>query len=90
MLQSDCVLCQAIKQSRSLMEAKIILHIRKKNLCRAVYRRKANEIMLPQNYIDFLGKSYHPGDTITFDVTGTGHESRIHAFRHFERIRQQE
>ena len=37
--------------------------------------QKANEIMLPQNYIDFLGKSYHPGDTITFDVTGTGHEA---------------
>lgn len=31
--------------------------------------------MLPQNYIDFWGKSYHPGDTITFDVTGTGHEA---------------
>lgn len=28
--------------------------------------------MLPQNYIDFLGESYRPGDTITFDVTGTG------------------
>ena len=37
--------------------------------------QKANEIILPQNYIDFLGKSYHPGDTITFDVTGTGHEA---------------
>lgn len=36
--------------------------------------QKANEIMLPQNYIDFLGKTYHPGDTIVFDVTGTGHE----------------
>ena len=34
--------------------------------------QKANEIMLPQNYIDFLGESYRPGDTITFDVTGTG------------------
>ena len=34
--------------------------------------QKANEIMLPQNYIDFLGESYRPSDTITFDVTGTG------------------
>ena len=30
--------------------------------------QKANEIMLPQNYIDFLGKSYHPGDTITLSL----------------------
>ena len=37
--------------------------------------QKANEIMLPQNYIDFLGESYRPGDTITFDVTGTGDEA---------------
>lgn len=37
--------------------------------------QKANEIMLPQNYIDFLGESYRPGDTITFDVTGTGGEA---------------
>ena len=34
--------------------------------------QKANEIMLPQNYIDFLGESYRPGDTITFDITGMG------------------
>lgn len=34
--------------------------------------QKPNEIMLPQNYIDFLGEVYHPGDTISFDVTGTG------------------
>ena len=34
--------------------------------------QKINEIMLPQNYIDFLGESYRPSDTITFDVTGTG------------------
>ena len=38
--------------------------------------QKANEIMLPQNYIDFLGESYRPGDTITFDVTGTGDEAK--------------
>lgn len=37
--------------------------------------QKANEIMLPQKYIDFLGESYRPGDTITFDVTGTGDEA---------------
>ena len=37
--------------------------------------QKANEIMLPQNYIDFWGESYRPGDTITFDVTGTGDEA---------------
>ena len=37
--------------------------------------QKINEIMLPQNYIDFLGESYRPGDTITFDVTGTGDEA---------------
>ncbi len=37
--------------------------------------QKANEIMLPQNYIDFLGEPYRPGDTITFDVTGTGDEA---------------
>ena len=37
--------------------------------------QKANEIMLSQNYIDFLGESYRPGDTITFDVTGTGDEA---------------
>ena len=37
--------------------------------------QKANEIMLPQNYVDFLGESYRPGDTITFGVTGTGDEA---------------
>ena len=26
--------------------------------------------MLPQNYIDFLGASYRPGDTVTLDMTG--------------------
>lgn len=30
----------------------------------------ADEIMLPQNYIDFLGASYRPGDTVTLDMTG--------------------
>ena len=34
-----------------------------------------NEIMLPQNYLDFLGEAYKPGDTILLDLTGTGHEA---------------
>lgn len=34
-----------------------------------------NEIMLPQNYLDFLGGAYRPGDTILLDLTGTGHEA---------------
>lgn len=34
--------------------------------------QEVNEIMLPQNYIDFLGGTYQPGDIISFDVTGTG------------------
>ena len=36
--------------------------------------QKADEIMLPQNYLDFLGKSYQAGDTISIDLTGTGQE----------------
>lgn len=31
-----------------------------------------DEIMLPQNYIDFVEKTYQIGDTITLDLTGTG------------------
>lgn len=34
-----------------------------------------NEIMLPQNYLDFLGGAYTPGDTILLDLTGTGDEA---------------
>ena len=34
-----------------------------------------DEIMLPQNYIDFLEKSYKVGDTISIDLTGTGQEA---------------
>ena len=34
-----------------------------------------DEIMLPQNYIDFLEKSYQVGDTISIDLTGTGQEA---------------
>ena len=34
-----------------------------------------DEIMLPQNYIDFLEKSYKVGDTIFIDLTGTGQEA---------------
>lgn len=37
--------------------------------------QKADEIMLPQNYLDFLGKSYQTGDTISIDLTGTGQKS---------------
>ena len=36
--------------------------------------QKKTEIMLPQNYIDFLGKAYQVGNTITLDLTGTGQE----------------
>ena len=35
-----------------------------------------NEIMLPQNYIDFLGKEYQVGDIISLDLTGTGQEAK--------------
>ena len=31
--------------------------------------------MLPQNYIDFIGKKYQVGDTVTLDLTGTGQEA---------------
>lgn len=31
-----------------------------------------SEIMLPQNYIDFLGEAYEVGDTAVLDITGTG------------------
>ena len=37
--------------------------------------QKADEIMLPQNYLDFLGKSYQAGDTISIDLTGTGQKA---------------
>ena len=37
--------------------------------------QKENEIMLPQNYIDFLGKAYKAGDVISLDVTGTGQKA---------------
>lgn len=36
---------------------------------------KMNEIMLPQNYIDYLGKTYQVGDIISLDLTGTGQEA---------------
>ena len=35
-----------------------------------------NEIMLPQNYIDFWGKEYQVGDIISLDLTGTGQEAK--------------
>lgn len=34
-----------------------------------------DEIMLPQNYIDFARKTYQIGDIITLDLTGTGQET---------------
>lgn len=34
-----------------------------------------NEIMLSQNYLDFLGEAYTPDDTILLDLTGTGDEA---------------
>lgn len=34
-----------------------------------------NEIMLSQNYLDFLGEAYTSGDTILLDLTGTGDEA---------------
>lgn len=34
-----------------------------------------NEIMLSQNYLDFLGEAYTPGDTILLDLTGIGDEA---------------
>lgn len=45
--------------------------------------QKKTEIMLPQNYIDFLGKAYQVGDTITLDLTGTGQEEEYTAFGYF-------
>lgn len=47
--------------------------------------QRVNEIMLPQNYIDYLGKSCQAGDIISLDLTGTGQEAdRIHSFGHSE------
>lgn len=37
--------------------------------------KSENEIMLPQNYLDFLGKAYQPGDMVLLDLTGTGNET---------------
>ena len=37
--------------------------------------QQPDEILLPRNYLDFLGKNLHPGDTISLDVTGTGQEA---------------
>lgn len=38
--------------------------------------QKINEVMLPQNYIDFLEKKYQIGDIISLDLTGTGQEAK--------------
>lgn len=51
-----------------------LLHQEEKTLQGSV-PQKENEIMLPQNYIDFLGKAYKPGDVISLDVTGTGQKA---------------
>lgn len=50
------------------------LHQEEKTLQGSV-PQKADEIMLPQNYLDFLGKSYQAGDTVSIDLTGTGQEA---------------
>ena len=50
------------------------LHQEEKTLQGSV-PQKENEIMLPQNYIDFLGKAYKAGDVISLDVTGTGQKA---------------
>lgn len=34
--------------------------------------QSSNEIMLPANYIEFSGNSYHVGDQVALDLTGTG------------------
>ena len=51
-----------------------LLHQEEKTLQGSV-PQKENEIMLPQNYIDFLGKAYKAGDVISLDVTGTGQKA---------------
>lgn len=35
----------------------------------------SDEVMLPQNYIDFLGIPYQVGDIVSLDITGTGTEA---------------
>ena len=37
--------------------------------------QKTNEIMLPKNYIEYIGKSYQVGDRILLDLTGTGNKA---------------
>ena len=49
------------------------LHQEEKTL-QGTVPQNINEIMLPQNYIDFLGKEYQVGDVISLDITGTGQE----------------
>ena len=49
------------------------LHQEEKSL-QGTVPQNINEIMLPQNYIDFLGKEYQVGDVISLDLTGTGQE----------------
>lgn len=50
-------------------------HQEEKNL-EGTVPHNINEIMLPQNYIDFLGKEYQVGDIISLDITGMGQEAQ--------------
>lgn len=50
-------------------------HQEEKNL-EGTVPQNINEIMLPQNYIDFLGKEYQVGDIISLDITGMGQEAQ--------------
>lgn len=50
------------------------LHQEKKTVQGSVPQSK-NEIMLPTNYMNFHGKTYQPGDTVSLDLTGTGNEA---------------
>lgn len=36
--------------------------------------QKDDEVMLPQNYLDYFQETYQIGDTITLDLTGTGEQ----------------
>lgn len=51
------------------------LHQEEKTL-QGTVPQNINEIMLPQNYIDFLGKEYQVGDVISLDLTGTGQDAK--------------
>ena len=61
------------EQSERLLEKEDVLWIGEYSAIGLFYVE--NEIMLPQNYIDYLGKSYQAGDTVSLDLTGTGREA---------------